>query len=108
MSLAAYIKRLRLKSGQSLQEVADAVGLSKAHVWELESGKSQNPTKEVLERLSNHFGVSVAQLIGETDDVSDEDSELAVMFRNLRGLGADERAHIQVLINSMKSRKKKD
>ena len=35
------LKELRLKKKLSLQELADAVGVSKAHVWELETGKSK-------------------------------------------------------------------
>lgn len=103
MTFSATLKQLRLKSGKSLQEVADAVGLSKAHLWELESGKSRNPTKDVLEKLSDHFKVPVAQLMGETVD----DPDLAVMFRQLRGISPEERAHIQALMDSIRSRQKK-
>ena len=35
MALAAKIKELRLKKGLSLQDLADAVGASKAHIWDL-------------------------------------------------------------------------
>jgi len=105
MAFSAHLKRLRLKNGESLQELADAVGLSKAHVWELETGKSSNPTKEVLERLSDHFKVSVAELVGETDAVEDQD--LAIMFRHLREIEPAEREHIQALIDSIRARQKK-
>jgi len=104
MSFSAHLKRLRLKSGESLQAVADAVGLSKAHVWELETGKSSNPTKEVLERVADHFKVSIAELVGESDDV--EDSELQVMFRHLRQVEPEDRPHLKALIDSYRSRKK--
>jgi transcriptional regulator with XRE-family HTH domain len=104
MAFSAQLKRLRLKSGDSLQEVADAVGLSKAHVWELETGKSSNPTKEVLEKLADHFKVPVAELIGETADV--EDAQLAMMFRQLRDIDPKDRPHLQALIDSLRKRKK--
>jgi len=105
MAFSAQLKRLRLKKGESLQELADAVGLSKAHVWELERGSSSNPTKEVLERFSDHFKVPVAELIGETSDA--EDRDLAIMFRHLRDIDPAERAHIQALIDSIRAKKKK-
>src|SRR5690242_14616525 len=99
MAFSAQLKKLRLKKGESLQELADAVALSKAHVWELETGKSSNPTKEVLERFSDHYKVSVAELIGETD--ASEDGDLAIMFRHLREIDPSEREHIQALIDSI-------
>ena len=39
MPLGEKIKILRTRKKLSLQEVADAVGASKAHIWELETGK---------------------------------------------------------------------
>ena len=36
MEIGERLMRLRQSSNQSLQQVADAVGVSKAHVWELE------------------------------------------------------------------------
>ena len=55
VTLAQRLKELRLKKGDSLQGLADAVGVSKAHVWELETGKSKNPSIELLTKLAKHF-----------------------------------------------------
>jgi len=60
MSVAEKLKALRLKQNQSLQQVADGVSVSKAHIWELEKGSSTNPGLELLTRLAKHFGVPVA------------------------------------------------
>jgi len=40
MSLAAKLKELRGKNRQSLQDVADAIGASKTHIYDLETGRS--------------------------------------------------------------------
>ena len=71
MSLAAKLKQLRIKQGQSLQHVADAVGVSKAHIWELESARSANPGLELLKKLAEHFKVTVTFLSDETSEPSD-------------------------------------
>lgn len=42
------IKTLRTERGMSLQDVATAANMSKAHVWELERGRSDNPSVLVL------------------------------------------------------------
>ena len=60
MALASKIKELRLKKKKSLQDVADDVGASKAHIWDFETGKSSNPSIELLTKLAKCFDVSVA------------------------------------------------
>lgn len=63
--IAYNLQRLRALKRVSLQTVADAVGASKAHVWELETGQRQNPGIKLVSRLARYFGVSVAEFIGE-------------------------------------------
>ena len=70
MSLGTRLNELRIKRKESLQQVADAVGVSKAHIWELEKGKTRNPGLELLTKLAQHFNVGIAWLAGE-DDISD-------------------------------------
>jgi transcriptional regulator with XRE-family HTH domain len=65
MSLATTLKRLRVQKGETLQQVADAVGASKPHVWELEAERAKNPSLDLLTRLAKHYGVTVSLLIGE-------------------------------------------
>lgn len=65
MSIAARIRELRQKSGESLQQLAESVGASKAHLSDLERGAATNPTIELLRALAAHYNVSIAALIGE-------------------------------------------
>lgn len=83
MSLAAKLKELRLKKGESLQRVADAVGVSKAHIWELEKGSSKNPGLELLTKLSAHFSVPIGFLTDE--HLSPEDAAAQQFFREFDG-----------------------
>jgi transcriptional regulator with XRE-family HTH domain len=105
ITLAQRLKELRLKKGDSLQDVADAVGVSKAHVWELETGKSRNPSADLLIKLAKHFGVPVAQLMGEDPDAPAEDQELVAMFRDLKDLTPRDREILRSTIMSMKKTK---
>jgi transcriptional regulator with XRE-family HTH domain len=57
------IRYLREGANQSLQDVATAVGCSKSHIHELESGKSNNPTINLLRGLAIHFMVPVTALV---------------------------------------------
>lgn len=101
-TLAERLKELRLKKNQSIQEVADAVQASKAHVWELETGKSKNPSVDLLTRLADHYAVPIAQLVGEDPSDAQEDPELVVMFRDLKNLTPRDREILRSTIRSMK------
>lgn len=104
MSLATKLQKLRTAKGQSLQVVADAVGASKAHIWELEKGTAANPSIELLRGIAGHFGVSIASLVGE--DPSDaQDEQLVVMYRDLQNLDENDRQFIELMIEGMKKKR---
>jgi transcriptional regulator with XRE-family HTH domain len=46
----------------SLQKVADAADLSKAHVWDIETGRHTNPSVNALVGLGSALGVSAVEL----------------------------------------------
>ncbi|MDO8417316.1 MAG: helix-turn-helix transcriptional regulator [Agitococcus sp.] len=106
MSLSNRLKELRLKKGKSLQEAADALGFSKAHLWELESGKSKNPSAELLKKLSDYFEVSIGWLLGE-DESSTDDQKIKVLFRQLQELRQEDLDLIQAIINTRQSQGEK-
>lgn len=102
------LKQLRIRKKQSLQQVADAVEASKAHIWELETGKkSQNPSSDLLKRLAKHFDVGVSYLLGEDPNADYEEQELVAMFRELKDLEPSQREHLKVLMRSFADGKDK-
>lgn len=62
MKLGELIKSRRDASGLSLQELADACGVTKSHIWELEQGSTSNPSLRLTIKLSMVLGVSVGSL----------------------------------------------
>lgn len=104
MALKVKLKKLRSKRNVSLQKVADAVGASKAHIWELETGRSSNPSADLLVKLASYFEVSTASLIGEDPSAPDEDPEVIAMFRNLKKLDPRDREVIRHMMKSFKAR----
>lgn len=97
MALAAKLKQLRTATRKSLQDLADEVGASKAHIWDLETGRATNPSIELLTKLSRALNVSVAELIGET--AASDEPELLAMFRDLKTLSPDDRKAIQGMMD---------
>jgi len=106
MSLAATLKKLRLQKGLSLQAVADEIKASKAHVWELETGKSKNPTLKLLKDLANLYKIPLARLIGEMPDDESDDDGLLVLFRDLKELNPEDRETLQILVDGLKNKNK--
>jgi transcriptional regulator with XRE-family HTH domain len=83
MSLASKLKELRAKNAESLQKVADSVGVSKAHILDMERGVSSNPGLDLLKKLAEHFNVTVAYL---ADDLAmPEDAAPLQFFREFEG-----------------------
>lgn len=64
MTLAEILTKLRVSKKASLQAVADAVGVSKPHIWELEKGKTKNPSLELLKKLALYYNVTLDSLVG--------------------------------------------
>ena len=106
MGFGASIAELRRKRGESLQKVADAAGVTKTHIWELERGRTANPSLSVIEKIADHFGVSIASLVGEDIDATDADQELGRMFRLAGDLDDDERKTIEDMIEALLRRRK--
>ena len=105
MGFGARIAELRRSRKESLQDVAGAVGVTKTHIWELERGRTSNPSLTVIQGLANHFGVSIASLVDEDIDAADADQELARMFRLAGKLDADERRTLDDMIRSFLRRR---
>ena len=105
MSLGAQLKKLRIKKGESLQDVADAVRASKAHIWDIERGASSNPSMDLLDRLATHFGVSVSSLVGE-EPPKGMKSELVALYRDLKDLSESDREAIRDMAKRLSGKNK--
>lgn len=108
MSFAQQLHQLRVAKRLSLQDVADKVGISKAHVWNLEKGLSDNPSMELVVKLAGLFRVRVADLVGENPDGVDEEPAMVAMFRELKTLEPRDRETIRVLMEQLKASSAKD
>ncbi len=105
MAIGDKLKELRIRNNKSLQEVADAVGASKNHIWDLEKGNSSNPSLDLLTGIASLFKISVAELVGEDPNALNEDPELVALYRDLKGLEVRDLETIKVLVEQFKSKK---
>lgn len=105
MALGARLSELRLRRGSSLQEVGDAVGVSKTHIWALEKGKSENPSMELLKKLAEYYKVPIEYLAGADDGASLDTVEAEQFFRDFKSLSEQEKTVLKQTLELFKSRK---
>ena len=106
MEFKDKLRSLRSGSGESLQQLADAIGVSKAHVWELEVGRSSNPSLEILQKLAEHFKVTIAFLVETTPEGEAKAQEF---FRKnhkaIEAMDTDDLAYIEGLMARLTEKK---
>ena len=61
--LGARLRRLRKAREWTLQQTADAIGSSKSHVYEMETGRNTNPTIGTVIALARTFQTSIDALV---------------------------------------------
>ena len=104
MALASRLKELRVQKRKSLQDLADQVGASKAHIWDLETGRAKNPTIELLTKLADALGTSISDLVGENPHGDQEQPEVLAMYRDLKTLSDSDRETIKIMMERLKQR----
>src|SRR4051794_1117250 len=104
MALAARLKAARMRKRKALQQLADDVSASKAHIWGLETGRARNPTIELLAKLATALDTSITNLVGENPEGADEESEIVTMYRELKDLDKLDRETIRLMIERLKKR----
>ncbi len=101
MALGERLFDMRQKSGETLQQVADAVGVSKVHIWELEKGRSRKPSFDLVRDLARHFGVSIDVLVGDAEVPDAEHQRIQRIHRDLGALSGRDRKVIEEMVRSM-------
>ena len=103
------LRRLREAKKLTLQQVADAVGCTKAYIWELEMKDGQRPSAERIQAIAKVLGVTMEDVMGapmqQAPDASPED---VAFFREYAGMTEEEKKDYQDVLKMMFSRKDKD
>lgn len=69
LSMRQMIADERARLGLSLQEAADRAGITKSHMWEIENGRSVNPTVRTVHGLAKALGIPfVSMAAGAMND----------------------------------------
>ncbi len=108
-ALGVRLRRLREAKKLTLQQVADAVGCTKAYIWELEMKDGQRPSAERVQALAKLLGVTMEDIMGEpVQEVPEASLEDVAFFREYAGMTEEEKKHYQDVLKMMFSRKSGD
>ena len=99
ISLSQRLRELRTQKGISAIALSAELNLPRAAIDRYEQGK-QTPSKEHRQKLADYFGVSIAYLKGETNDITRQDSWMDIAH------AADEQADVEEYVPKQKKPKK--
>lgn len=67
LDLANALRLYRMRTGLSVTQAATEAGINRSYLYDLEAGRSKNPSIGVLRALSNVYGLTVAEMIGDEE-----------------------------------------
>ena len=86
------LRRLREAKKLTLQQVVDAVGCTKAYIWELEMKDGQRPSAERIQAIAKVLGVTMEDVMGEPiAQVPQASPEDVSFFREYAGMTDEEK-----------------
>ena len=92
MPLGKRLRHYREAKGLTLQQVADAVGCTKAYIWELEMKDGQRPSAERIQAIAKVLGVTMEDVMGTPMQQAPEASpEDVAFFREYAGMTDEEK-----------------
>ncbi|MBM7690897.1 transcriptional regulator with XRE-family HTH domain [Peribacillus deserti] len=85
-------RRLRIKKGYSITQLAERTGISKSYLSYIERGLQQNPSINILTKIAQVLDCSVDDLMGETisDMTLDKEWVNLIMEAKQQGISKDE------------------
>ncbi len=96
--LGIWVRQTRLQQGLSQRELADAAGLSRSYVCDIERGRGSEPSLNTLDKLAGALGASRSDLMkasGLIDKAlipkeSEEERRMLQLFRDISTDGQGE------------------
>jgi len=89
--IGPFIAKRRAELRLSLDDVAERSGCTKSHVWEMEQGRSRNPTIKMALALCDALQCSLNTLLGvdvSQPRVTDDEMELIATVRRINNRAA--------------------
>lgn len=69
IKLKDLLRRARRKKGWGEVEASKKLGISRSYIWELENGRSSNPTLHTIAAFVVGYGLSASEIISTVTKV---------------------------------------
>jgi len=99
------LRKVRTRRNKTLEELAKAVGSSKAYIWQLENKKNANPSAELLLKISAFLGESPDFFIDDELDEHTEGQLEDAFFRRFRKLSYEDKRYINRIVSGLNDNK---
>lgn len=100
--IAERLEALRQEKGETITHLAQAIGVSYAHMWEILNNKCK-PNFMTIKALAEHFNVSTDYILGLTDtpDPAWAKEGLRRLFRATKGLSERDLEKINRVVEAL-------
>ena len=92
------LRWVRVDRNKTLEELATAIGSSKAYVWQLENKKNAKPSAELLLKIANYLGESPDFFLDDRVDTHSERQLEDAFFRKFQNLSEEDKRYINRMI----------
>ena len=93
------IRQIRVSNNKTLEEVAKALGTSKAYVWQLENKDLAKPSGELLLKIANLFAISPDFLLDDSAEAPNENQRQDAFFRKFSNLSEKDKLAIEKMMD---------
>jgi transcriptional regulator with XRE-family HTH domain len=107
------LRRLRQAKKLTMEQLAEAVGVSKSYIWALENNpeqRTQRTSATVMNSLAKALGVTLQDLLGEAppEPLGEEaNPEDVVFFRNYMDMSPEDRENYRKMMEIFRGQKGK-
>lgn len=95
------LRKVRTSRNKTLEELANAIGSSKAYVWQLENKKNAKPSAELLLKIANYLGESPDFFLDDEAEERTEGQLEDAFFRKFKKLSDEDKRYIDRIVSGL-------
>ncbi|MEM6890931.1 MAG: helix-turn-helix transcriptional regulator [Pseudomonadota bacterium] len=95
------LRKVRTRKSKTLEELAKAIGSSKAYVWQLENKKNAKPSAELLLKIANYLGESPDFFLDDDAEERTEGQLEDAFFRKFKKLSDEDKRYIDRIVSGL-------
>lgn len=97
--IGSKLKEIRLAKGISLSELSRLAHVSKSYISDIERGIRENPSSDILEKLSTALNVPVSEFFTngieeEFDGIDELEEDMKLLFSKAKRLSKEDRQKV--------------